>query len=134
MAPTVIIDRSSDHPVYGQIADQLRTQIATGALPSGTILPSVRRLAGDLGVNLNTIARAYRLLASERFLVIRDRVGVLVAAPSEEIGHVTRSKALEQLRMSLARLRQGGMAIEELLSVARREVFALRASERLDAD
>jgi GntR family transcriptional regulator len=85
----------------------------------------VRQLGVDLGVNLNTIARAYRLLETEGFLVIRDRAGVAVAAPAAEIEHFARSKLLDQLRTSLARLRQAGMTTEELLTIMRREVLAL---------
>ena len=70
---TLTIDRSLMNPVYEQVADQVRRLVASGALGAGTALPSVRQLAGDLGVNLNTIARAYRLLEGEGFLVIRDR-------------------------------------------------------------
>ena len=77
---TLSIDRRHEAPVYEQVADQLRRLVASGALDPGTALPSVRQLDGDLGVNLNTIARAYRLLEEEGFLVIRDRAGVAVAA------------------------------------------------------
>ena len=126
---TLTINRSLDEPVYEQVADQLRRLVASGALGPGTTLPSVRRLAGDLGVNLNTIARAYRLLESEGFLVIRDRAGVTVSAPAVAIEHSARARLLEQMRVTLARLRQAGMATEELLSVMRREVLDLDAGK-----
>ena len=96
------------------------------------MLPSVRQLAGDLGVNLNTIARAYRLLEGERFLVIRDRAGVVVAAPAAESDDFARAKILEQVRSSLARLRQDGMATKEMLAVMRREVLAMDKYEEQD--
>ena len=121
------IDRSLDDPVYEQVADQVRRLVASGALVPGTALPSVRQLAGDLGVNLNTIARAYRLLEGEGFLCIRDRAGVVVAAPAEEIEHSARAKLLDQMRATLARLRQAGMGTEELLPVLHREVLALES-------
>jgi DNA-binding transcriptional regulator YhcF (GntR family) len=54
------------------------------------MLPSVRQLASDLGVNLNTVARAYRLLKAEGFLSIKDRAGVTVDAPAAQIEHGTR--------------------------------------------
>jgi DNA-binding transcriptional regulator YhcF (GntR family) len=76
------IDRCHPVPVYEQVANQLRRIVASSDLDPGTALPSVRQLAGDLGVNLNTIARAYRLLEEEGFLLIRDRAGVEVAAPA----------------------------------------------------
>lgn len=122
---TLTIDRGLENPVYEQVADQVRRLVASGALALGTPLPSVRQLAGDLGVNLNTIARAYRLLEGEGFLVIRHRTGVAVAAPAEGIEHSARTELLDQMRATLARLRQAGMATEELLSVMRREVLAM---------
>jgi DNA-binding transcriptional regulator YhcF (GntR family) len=122
---TLTIDRSLEDPVYEQVADQVRRLVASGVLGPGTALPSVRQLAGDLGVNLNTIARAYRLLESEGFLVIRDRAGVVVAAPAEEIEGSARAKLLDEMRATLARLRQAGMTTEELLTVMQREVQAM---------
>jgi len=122
---TITIDRNLKAPVYEQVANQTRRLIASGLLRPGLVLPSVRQLAVDLGVNLNTIAKAYRLLETEGFLVIRDRAGVAVAAPAAEIEHFARSKLLDQLRTSLARLRQAGMTTEELLTIMRREVLAL---------
>jgi DNA-binding transcriptional regulator YhcF (GntR family) len=126
------IDRNLDDPVYEQVADQVRRLVASGALGPGTALPSVRQLAGDLGVNLNTIARAYRLLEAEGFLVIRDRAGVVVAAPAAEMDHTARARLVDQMRAALARLRQAGMATEELLSVMRREVLALDGGKEND--
>jgi DNA-binding transcriptional regulator YhcF (GntR family) len=116
------IDRSLEDPVYEQIANQVRRLVASGALSPGTPLPSVRQLAGDLGVNLNTIARAYRLLDSEGFLVIRDRAGVAVATPAEEIELSARAALLDQMRTTLARLRQAGMATDELLAIIHLEL------------
>ena len=122
---TITIDRNLKAPVYEQVANQTRRLIASGVLRPGLVLPSVRQLGVDLGVNLNTIARAYRLLETEGFLVIHDRSGVAVAAPAAEIEHFARSKLLDQLRTSLARLRQAGMTTEELLTIMRREILAL---------
>jgi DNA-binding transcriptional regulator YhcF (GntR family) len=131
---TLTIDRGLEDPVYEQVADQVRQLVASGALSPGTALPSVRQLAGDLGVNLNTIARAYRLLESEGFLVIRDRAGVTVAAPAAEIEHSARARLLDEMRAILARLRQAGMTTEELLPVVRRELLAMDGDKENDDD
>lgn len=122
---TITIDRGLDDPVYEQVAAQLRRLVASGALRPGDSLPPVRQLARDLGVNLNTIARAYRLLEGEGFLVIRNRAGVVVAEPASEIGDATRAKLLDDMRTTLARLRQAGVAPEELLPIVRSEVLAM---------
>lgn len=134
MMLTLTIDRGLDDPVYQQVADQVRQFVASGALGPGTALPSVRRLAGDLGVNLNTIARAYRLLESEGFLVIRDRAGVTVAEPAEEVDGITRDRLLDELRSTLARLRQAGMAADEPTRVALREFLATDGRARENSD
>jgi len=62
---TLTIDRELEEPVSHQVAGQLRRLIASDELATGTALPSVRQLAGDLGVGLNTVARACRLLETE---------------------------------------------------------------------
>jgi DNA-binding transcriptional regulator YhcF (GntR family) len=127
---TVTIDRDIEAPVYEQVADQIRLLIASGELGPATPLPSVRQLAGNLGVNLNTIARAYRLLESEGFLVIHDRAGVEVAAPAGRINISDRSKLLDQMRATLARLRQAGMAADDLLAITRREILAMESVDK----
>jgi GntR family transcriptional regulator len=134
MMLAVTIDRDRGSPVYEQVADQVRQFVASGALDPGTTLPSVRQLARDLGVNLNTIARAYRLLESEGFLVIRDRSGVIVAEPAEESDGPTRARLLDELRSTLARLRQAGMATDEPTRVALCEFLALDGGSREDCD
>lgn len=121
----ITIDRDLGDAVYAQVARQIRQLIASGALPPATAIPSVRQLARDLGVSLNTVARAYRLLESEGFLAIRDRAGVTVSAPAREIGDAARAELVGDLRTSLARLRQAGMARDEILRVVRAEVEVL---------
>ena len=122
---TITIDRELDEPVYAQVAHQLRQLIASGSLAPGLTLPSVRRLAGDLGVNLNTIARAYRMLEEEGFLIIRGRSGASVAAPAEQVEDSTHVKLVEELRTMLARFRQAGVTSDELLDFVQRELRAL---------
>lgn len=68
--PQISIDLSSSIPVRRQIVDQLRALLVQGQLEPGSELPSVRRLAIDLGVHFNTVAEAYRLLAEEGWLEI----------------------------------------------------------------
>ena len=125
MMLTITIDRGLEEPVYAQVAHHVRRLIASGDLGPGVALPSVRGLAGDLGVNLNTIARAYRLLEGEGFLVIRGRSGVTVAPPAEDVEHSAHAKLMEELRTTLARLRQGGVTLDDLSEVVRREILAM---------
>jgi len=120
----LVIDPVSDEPVYRQIARQIREAIASGALHAGHVLPAVRTVATDLGVNLNTVARAYRQLQEEGFLRIAHRTGATVAGPSakprEEVEPLRRD-----LRTALARLRQAGLAPTDLKKMLEAELAAL---------
>ena len=122
---TVTIDRSLKVSVYEQVASQIRQMVASGVLVPGTMLPPVRQLATELGVNLNTVARAYRLLKEEGFLVIRDRTGVSVSAPAKTIAPTEQASRLGELRTALARLRQAGMEPDELRRLTQQELLAV---------
>jgi len=122
---TLTIDRGLKDSVYEQVAGQLRQLVADGTLAPGTPLPSVRQLASDVGVNLNTIARAYRLLETEGFLAIKNRAGVFVAAPPARAKTTVKKELQNQLSVAIARLRQAGVSHDELLALVEREVSAI---------
>ena len=69
--PTIRIDLDSPIPNYRQIVDSLRTHLVDGDLVPGDVLPSVRRLALELGITFNTVAQAYRQLAEEGWLGLK---------------------------------------------------------------
>lgn len=73
------IDKLSKVPVYLQIADQIKSQIISGALPRGSALPSERALALLLEVHRNTVVKAYSELKSDAWIESRQGVGYLVA-------------------------------------------------------
>lgn len=124
----VVVDRGSAEPVYAQIARQVRARISGGDLKPGAVLPSVRTFASDLGVNLNTVARAYRQLEDGGFVTIAGRSGVRVSPPASAAAS-KRDDLRERLRDVLARLRQAGLAPKELERIASTEIAALTRDE-----
>ncbi len=74
------IDKASKVPVYLQIADQIKSQIISGALPRASALPSERALAQLLDVHRNTVVKAYSELKSDAWIESRQGVGYVVAA------------------------------------------------------
>jgi len=72
------IDVDSPVPVYRQIVEALRTWLVEGTIVAGDALPSVRSLAGDLGIHFNTVAQAYRELAEEGWLDVSHGKAVRV--------------------------------------------------------
>src|SRR2546427_9927582 len=71
----ITIDESDRRPIYRQVADEIKGLIARGELREGMALPPVRQVAEDLGINLNTIAAAYRELQREGLLKVRHGPG-----------------------------------------------------------
>jgi len=74
------IDTHDPRSIYQQVADGIKALIARGELAEGAALPPVRQLAADLGVNLNTIATAYRELQREGLLTVKHGSGAMVAS------------------------------------------------------
>lgn len=91
------IEPSSPIPIYRQIIDQIRYQIATGALKEGDQVPSVRQLADKLAVNQNTILKVYNQLCTEKVLRVERGSGTFVAASRQSIPVVERKKIVAKL-------------------------------------
>jgi GntR family transcriptional regulator len=91
------IEPSSPVPIYRQIIDQIRYQVATGALKEGDQIPSIRELANNLAVNQNTILKVYNQLCTERVLRIERGSGTFVAANRQSIPAAERRKTVGRL-------------------------------------
>jgi DNA-binding transcriptional regulator YhcF (GntR family) len=89
------VDPDLDTPPFAQIVDQLRGFIERGDLRVGDALPTVRQLAGDLGVAPNTVARAYTELQDEGWLTGEGRRGTRVARGAHADGRA-RARALRE--------------------------------------
>ena len=108
--PTLRVDASSPTPLVRQIVDQLRVLLVDGALAPGSALPPVRRLATDLAVHFNTVAEAYRQLASEGWLDLRHGRGAIVMAreaPSASKREITGYR--QRLRELVSQMRAQGI-------------------------
>ncbi len=77
-----------------QITDGIRLQIASGELPVGSQLPSVRGLALQLTINPKTVAKAYAELANEGWLDSRQGLGLYVATPRQRLSDNERERRL----------------------------------------
>jgi GntR family transcriptional regulator len=83
-------------PINRQIVDGVRRQIASGELPVGAALPSVRGLAQQLSINPNTVAKAYSELTTEGWLDARPGLGLFVAIPRQRLADDERSRRLDE--------------------------------------
>ena len=81
-------------PIYRQIIDQVKYQVATGMLKEGDKVPSVRELAAKLAVNQNTILKVYNELCRENVLKIERGDGTYVSSGRKNITLPERKKAV----------------------------------------
>jgi DNA-binding transcriptional regulator YhcF (GntR family) len=79
----IVIDSASTAPPYEQIRSQLAAGISGGSIVAGTRLPTVRSLADELGVAVNTVARSYRELEAAGLVETAGRAGTVVTAAGD---------------------------------------------------
>ena len=111
-------------PIYQQIADGIKSLIAGGDLREGMTLPSVRQVAGDLGINLNTVAVAYRQLQDEGFVTVRHGAGAVIASRTPR--RVDEVDIYQPLRTALTQLVLSGVSHKEIEAAVHQELTLLQ--------
>ena len=107
---------SGKQEVYLEIAARYKEYIKLGIIRNGEKLPSVRAAAGELGVNPNTVARAYSQLEAEGYICALPKKGVFVTARADGDGEPDKKNVIEALKsmgVSKARIQEW---IEEVYS------------------
>lgn len=123
------VSPSSGVPIFRQLADQVRAQIAGGRLMAGELLPSVRRVAQDLQINPMTVSKAYSLLQRDGFLELVRGQGMRVSAT------MTARSGESRLAALLPLLRQVADTAKQLSLSPRQVIQELRPLlEELDHD
>ena len=124
----ITIDETDRRPIYRQVADEIKALIARGSLSEGMALPPVRQVADDLGVNLNTIAAAYRELQKEGLLKVRHGAGATVL--SRRLSQQSDNDLRKGLRASLAHMALAGLPRTEIAEIVNEELGDLFRRDR----
>jgi GntR family transcriptional regulator len=90
------INNASDRPVYQQIVDQVKRDIALGRIIKNEKLPTVRQLAGQIAINPNTIAKAYRQLEQQGIIVTKAGAGAFVANLDSNLSRSVKRKVISE--------------------------------------
>lgn len=99
------IATGSSEPIYRQMIEQLRRLVVGGQVNAGDGMPSVREVAGSLGVNPMTVSKAYSMLEAEGLLERRRGMGMIIAKLGTQANASGGNEAkLELLRPSLQKL------------------------------
>ncbi len=130
------VSSSSGVPVYLQLEQQIKQCVASGLLGEGDALPSTRKLAADLRVNPNTVARAFQNLEREGIIRTVPGGGTYVAAPGapgQGLLEAEKARRLKPLAMQLAvesfQLRFGAEQQHKLLDAALDELGGVSDGE-----
>ncbi|MDD3403144.1 MAG: GntR family transcriptional regulator [Hespellia sp.] len=121
----IIINNSSEQPIYEQITMQIKSQIVSSDLKEHDILPSVRALAKELKISALTVKKAYDNLETQGFIITVHGKGSFVASTNQELlGEEQRKEVEADLEMAIRKGRSCGMSEEEL-----KELFELILEE-----
>jgi len=114
----ITLDLRSDIPIYLQIVEQVRQQVAGGELKPDDQLPTVRALASDLRINFNTVSRAYRLLDEAGIISTQQGRGTyILEMPPPETTELLRLESLDALtRQYLGQAKKLGYTVEQVIA------------------
>jgi len=111
-----ILNPKSGIPFYRQIIDQIRFGIASGNLSIGEQLPTVRALAVELKVNLNTVAKAYKELEIQRILETQQGTGTFIGGIESKLFDSERKQKLQSIIREFITITYSyGFTIDELI-------------------
>ena len=109
------IDNQSSDPIYFQIAEAFKREIARGGLRADEALPSIRNLAKDLRISVITTKRAYEDLEAAGFIATMPGKGSFVAPQNPELHHEECLKQVEDcLQNAVDAARRGGVTLDEV--------------------
>ncbi|HZS10051.1 MAG TPA: GntR family transcriptional regulator [Blastocatellia bacterium] len=120
----ITIDTEDRRPIYQQVVDEIKALIAKGELREGTTLPPVRQLAADLGVNLNTIATAYRELQGDGLITVKHGSGAVVTS-RRTTNENNQDGLRKSLRAALTQLVLAGLPRAEIMGIVTDELRSL---------
>ena len=95
------IDFNSSEALYLQLCNQIILGIATSKIREGDLLPSVRQMADNIGINMHTVNKAYTILKQEGYVRVDQRRGTVVAVDIDKLK--TLSELKRELRVTLAK-------------------------------
>lgn len=125
------INTSDGSPYYTQILAQVRFMIATGRLAPDERLPPVRKLAEQLTLNPNTVARAYRELEAEGLVTTRRGAGVFVSDGVSPLSRKEQTRVInERIDALLTSAQQLDVDDETLLKLVRQRAKKLKGSQK----
>ena len=111
----ISIDPSNEQPMFAQLIVQIKQAVIKGDLSAGLALPPIRQLASDLGINQNTVAKAYKVLERNKVIVAKGYKGTFVHEDAKVNSAIDwEEKALSMMDATVIKLRSAGLTDSEI--------------------
>ena len=112
----ISIDYTKREPIYEQIVREVEKLITLGVLTPGSQIPSVRALAYDLGINPNTVKKAYDMLEENGLIISKSTKGTFI---SDDVSMAKKQKIeelMEKIQDIIKELESYGLTSEEIIN------------------
>lgn len=110
-----LVNPKSKQPIYEQLVEQLRRQLTLGGMEAGAAMPSVRQLASELGINPNTIQKAYRRMEEEGMIESVPGRGSFVTENLAMIVDKQRREQLSKAETTIRTCKEMGLSKDDIL-------------------
>jgi GntR family transcriptional regulator len=131
MALWIQITSGSDEPIYVQIVEQISEAIAKGHLSPGDKLPAVRKLASELVINPNTVARAYTILEQSSLVTTKTGSGTFVADPKLRAKDASDVNILtDRMDSIISRSLNLGLETEDIIAMLKSRLLKFAKSKK----
>ncbi len=129
----ITVNFQSRTPVYQQLYDDVIRLVSVGAMSVDSKLPTVRSLATELGVNPNTVAKAYKMLESDGYIYSVVGRGSFISNKLSKEG-AGKMKAMEELEVSVKSAIKKGVTKDEIYTIVNRIVDRIVEDEEVKSD
>ena len=109
------IDYGKREPIYEQIVKEIEKLITLGILEPGSQIPSVRSLAFDLGINPNTVKKAYDILEEDGLIISKSTKGTFISENISKAKEIKIEELIEKIKIIVKELENYGLTKEEII-------------------
>ena len=108
------IDYGKREPIYEQIVKEIEKLITLGILEPGSQIPSVRSLAVDLGINPNTVKKAYDILEEDGLIISKSTKGTFIGDNISKAKEIKIEELIDKIKMIVKELENYGLTKKEI--------------------
>lgn len=119
-SPLINLDYQSRIAIYEQIVNNIEKYVALGILKERQQIPSIREMASSLGVNPNTVKKAYDILENKGIIVTISTKGTFIADNTKKVAEKKIEKEINIIREKIEELTKMGITKEEIMEMIKK--------------